>query len=259
MDNRKGVIKIKHTKIFSLLVVLILVSAIVSASMLIPINNRAKENAKAPEKSPVIGENWELERVDFVHYAKPANPGKPPKTETCYKLLGVKWKTLPVNYVINPTNQQNLSQEFITSAISISAETWDNATSSELFDDVYEIDYNAQYGLQNFENAIVFGDYPQERVIGVTSIWYTRKGKQIVEFDILLDTDFVWGDARLNPNVMDLQNIATHELGHGVGLDDIYTDTCSEVTMYGYSNYGETKKRTLEQPDINGLQKMYGI
>ena len=57
---------------------------------------------------------------------------------------------------------------------------------------------------------------------------------------------------------MDLQNIATHELGHSAGLNDIYSSTCSEVTMYGYSSYGETKKRTLEQPDITGLQKIYG-
>ena len=56
---------------------------------------------------------------------------------------------------------------------------------------------------------------------------------------------------------MDLQNIATHELGHAVGLDDIYTSTCSEVTMYGYSTYMETKKRTLEQPDIKGISGIY--
>ncbi|PJA83788.1 MAG: peptidase M10A and M12B matrixin and adamalysin, partial [Candidatus Nealsonbacteria bacterium CG_4_9_14_3_um_filter_37_29] len=56
----------------------------------------------------------------------------------------------------------------------------------------------------------------------------------------------------------DLQNIATHELGHGVGLGDVYETACSEVTMYGYSNYGETQKRTLEAPDITGLQTLYG-
>jgi hypothetical protein len=28
--------------------------------------------------------------------------------------------------------------------------------------------------------------------------------------------------------------------------------------MYGYSDYGEVKKRTLEQPDITGLQTLYG-
>ncbi len=42
-------------------------------------------------------------------------------------------------------------------------------------------------------------------------------------------------------------------------MDDIYSTTCSEVTMYGISYYGETQKRTLEQPDITGLQKMYRV
>jgi tryptophanase len=46
--------------------------------------------------------------------------------------------------------------------------------------------------------------------------------------------------------------------GHGVGLDDVYDTACSEVTMYGYSTYGEIKKRDLETPDIIGLQKLYG-
>ena len=243
-----------------LITTILVVSVATTASMLIPANDKAKENAKAPEKSPVITETeageWDLERVDFIHYVKPVNPGAT-KTTTCYKLLGVKWKTLPVIYAINPTGS-GLEDGFVTSAISTSAETWDTATASELFNDAYAVDYTAQYGIQNFENAIAFGNYPDANVIAVTSIWYTRVGKQIVEFDILLDTDFIWGDATVNPAVMDLQNIATHELGHGAGLNDIYSSTCSEVTMYGYSTEGETKKRTLEQPDIAGLQKMYG-
>jgi len=249
-------------KFLVFLTITILLSAIVSASILIPVNEKAKEHAKAPEKSPVITETasgeWELERVDFIHYAKPEKPGMPGKTETCYKLLGVKWNVLPVDYVINPTNS-GLLEEFVTNAISTSAETWDDATSNELFENVYTIDNTAQYGVQNFENALAFGNYPDANVIAVTSIWYTRRGKQIVEFDILFDTDFTWGDATLNPELMDLQNIATHELGHGIGLADIYTSTCSAVTMHGYSTEGETSKRTLEQPDIMGLQKMYGI
>lgn len=251
-----------HLVISILVITALVLSVTTTASMLIPSSDKAKENAKAPEKSPVITETesgeWELERVDFIHYAKPVNPARGPKEPSCYKLLGVKWNSLPVNYVLNPINPNGLSQEFVVNAISTSAETWDDSTSSELFNNVYTIDSTVQYGVQNFENAIVFGNYPQEGVIGVTTIWFTRKGRQIVEFDILFDTDFAWGDAILNPTVMDLQNIATHELGHGIGLDDIYSSTCSAVTMYGYSNYGETQKRTLEQPDITGLQKMYG-
>ncbi len=89
--------------------------------------------------------------------------------------------------------------------------------------------------------------------------WFTRVGRQIVEFDILFNDVYVWGDAFANSEVMDLANIATHELGHGAGMGDVYSSSCSEVTMYGYSTEEETKKRTLEQPDITGLQKMYGI
>lgn len=242
--------------------VVFVMAGAVNAGMLIPASDQAKEHAKAPEKSPVIetedGE-WDLERVDFIHYAKPSKPAKAPKVPTCYKLLGVKWKGLPVSYVINPANNDELSQDFITAAVSSSAEAWDDATSAELFNNGYETDETAQYGQQDYKNTIAFGDYPDSNVIGVTSIWFTRVGRQIVEFDILLNDDYAWGDAEINPAVMDLANIATHELGHGVGMDDIYSSSCSEVTMYGYSTEGETKKRTLEQPDVAGLQKMYGI
>src|SRR4030042_3843434 len=85
--------------------IVLTVCGIVSASMMIPVADQAKEKSKAPENSPVIGNGWALERVDFVHYARPVNPGKPAKTETCYKLMRVKWAdvNLPVSYIINPT------------------------------------------------------------------------------------------------------------------------------------------------------------
>jgi len=242
----------------SLFIGILVLTGMVAASMIIPANENAKENAQAPKNSPMIEEDWDLERVDFIHYVKPAalGVGKP---ETCYKLLGVKWTTLPVNYIINPSNPQGLSESFVTSTISTSAETWDAVTSKELFNDLYSINYTAQYGVQNFQNAIVFGDYPDSGVIGVTSVWYTRIGKRIVEFDMLLNTDFLWGDATIDASKMDLQGIAVHELGHSVGLGDIYSTSCSTVTMFGYSTEGETSKRSLEQPDMTGLRKMYGI
>ncbi|NIP29559.1 MAG: peptidase M10A and M12B matrixin and adamalysin, partial [Candidatus Dadabacteria bacterium] len=63
-------------------------------------------------------------------------------------------------------------------------------------------------------------------VIAVTVIWGYFSGppsiREIVEFDVLFDTDFTWGNATVNPTLMDLQNIATHEIGHGAGLGDLY-------------------------------------
>ncbi len=58
---------------------------------------------------------------------------------------------------------------------------------------------------------------------------------------------------------MDFDNIATHELGHSFGLDDLYEDTCFEETMYGYASTGETNKRTLENGDITGIYTLYNF
>jgi len=251
-------------------VVAVALSGIATAGIMIPAVDKAKEKAVAVEKSPSISGDWSLsapglEKIEFIHwkkdFAKP--PGGAVKTPSCYKFLTptkVKWPTT-VNYVINPTNPQNLPESFVTSAVSISSETWDAATSKELINDSYTINYTATYGVQDYKNAISFGDYPTEGVIAVTTVWYNPATKAIVEFDIMFDTDWTWGDATNpeTPSAMDLQNIATHELGHGVGLADIYDTTCSAVTMYGYSNNGDIQKRTLEVPDIRGLQTLYGI
>jgi len=206
-----------------------------------------------------------LDKITFIHYknGEVKQVGGVFNSPTCYKLMGIKWSTLQVEYVINPKNTQGLSESFICSAVTTSAETWDAATSKELFKDYVgrdkcPINPEATYGVQDYKNAITFGNYPTANVIAVTSVWYTRPGKQIVEFDVMFDTDFKWGDATSNPTVMDLQNIATHELGHAVGLDDIYSKSCTAVTMYGYSSNGEIQKRTLEQPDITGLRMVYG-
>jgi len=233
--------------------ILIGIVVLALSGVAVAISNQGAEKAKAPD----------LEKIEFIHwkkdFAKP--PGTSSKQPACYKFLSptkVKWTGLPVNYEINPTNSQGLSPEFITSAVSASAETWDAATSKELIND-YTIDDTAAYGVQNYENAITFGNYPTAGVIAVTTVWWNPATKAIVEFDMMFDTDWIWGDATSDATKMDLQNIATHELGHAVGLADIYNTACSAVTMYGYSNNGDIEKRTLEDPDIKGLQTLYGI
>ena len=205
----------------------------------------------------------DLEKIEFIHWKK--GYGKPewakaPKPPSCYKFLTptkVKWAIPPaVSYVINSANPQGLAEDFITSAVFNSAETWDGATNQELMNDAYNFG-EVTYGVQDYKNAITFGNYPTVGVIAVTTVWYNPATKAIVEFDVMFDTDWTWGDAIADPGKMDLQNIATHEFGHGVGLNDVYQTDCSLVTMYGYSDYGETQKRTLEPPDINGLLTLY--
>ncbi len=249
-------------RLISILIISLLVFSVGSISLPAPVNERAKENSKAAPPG--------LEKVVFIHYKK--GLGKPPwagggkKESKCYDFLAkwAKWKDLPVDYVIDPDNPDGLTEDFVTSAISAGAEEWDAHTSAELFGN-YSIDHNATWDSDapDGRNENVFGDYPEEGVIAVTVVWGYFSGppqtREIIEFDILYDTDFTWGNATVDPTVMDLRNIATHEIGHGAGLADLYDTVCAEETMYGYSEYGETKKRDLNTGDIAGIQKLYGV
>lgn len=91
----------------------------------------------------------------------------------------------------------------------------------------------------------------------MTAVWYDSTQTKIVEVDIMFNTYYSWGDATLNSSLMDLQDIATHEFGHALGLGDVYTRACVPATMFGYSSVGETYKRTLDSADVTGLAKIY--
>jgi len=50
--------------------------------------------------------------------------------------------------------------------------------------------------------------------------------------------------------------VATHEIGHAVGLDHP-GNTCTLETMYAYVDFGQTHQRTLNDGDIAGITALY--
>ena len=74
--------------------------------------------------------------------------------------------------------------------------------------------------------------------------------------DIDLNVSFSYSNNG-SPYDYNVQNVITHELGHLLGLNDQYSSFYEETTMYGYIDPGETKKSTLEDDDIDGLEAIY--
>lgn len=56
----------------------------------------------------------------------------------------------------------------------------------------------------------------------------------------------------------DLWNVIVHELGHNLGLADLYGNKDIESTMYGINMPGDISKRDLGADDIAGIQAIYG-
>ena len=193
-----------------------------------------------------------IEKKVFIHRAKPDKTGKPPKPngrdKEWYKYSGIHWASseLPVTYVVDDGLDYGV--------IVTSFETWDDETATGLF---VGVKGKVTAGSLDDINALSYGDYPYAGVIAVTYIWYYGDTGEIVEVDTIFDTDYSWSVTG-ESGTMDLQNIATHEFGHWLVLDDLYNRPARTQTMYGYSTYGETIKRTLESGDIAGLESIYG-
>ncbi|UCH78079.1 MAG: T9SS type A sorting domain-containing protein [Candidatus Coatesbacteria bacterium] len=91
--------------------------------------------------------------------------------------------------------------------------------------------------------------------IAVNVYWYS--GSLIVHNDVCFNNyNFSWSDSGASGR-MDVQNIAAHEFGHNLCLNDLYNSGARDYTMYGYCSYGETKKRTLHADDIAGIRYIY--
>lgn len=209
----------------------------------------------------------------FVHYkqgfAKPEKPGnpKPPKASPCYTFLssGVKWKVAEP-YVFDETaNGINAlpSADALLVDFDGAILAWEEAAGMDILGEGSLGDVNPnKVGTLNEINEVMFGNITDPGVIAMTTVWGVwsgpPSGRRLVEWDMVFDYGWGWGNEVENPGgtTTDFMNIATHELGHALGLDHP-SDSCTEETMYAYADYNETKKRDLNAGDIEGIRKLY--
>jgi hypothetical protein len=169
-------------------------------------------------------------------------------TPSCYAADEIKWSGNLATYKLNATIPTAWAP-----SINAAAATWNNAGSVFRFsgnisspNELSYVDLVAKYG-STYSNTYA-----------LATVWSNIYTNQIVQATIEISTRFQWSTTA-QPYMADIQNILTHEFGHWLHLADIYDpSTCAEVTMWGTAPLGETKKRTLEQSDIDGLIAIYG-
>jgi len=217
-----------------------------------------------------------VEGYAIIHYKK-ANSHKPQHSgggggTTCYGYLasGAKWKTVEP-WVVNSVNNDGLAGDFVFASLASDIAKWEDAADGTVGNtsgvdvlgggsstlDTLVADQSSPDGV----NEVYFADVSSSGAIAVTIVWGVFSGppfgRYLVEWDqIYDDVDYDWSSAG-ETGKMDFENIATHELGHSVGMSDLYTTSCSEETMYGYGANGETKKQDLNGGDIAGMNKLY--
>jgi hypothetical protein len=93
--------------------------------------------------------------------------------------------------------------------------------------------------------------------LAVTYTWTWSGGG--VESDTIFNRGMPWyqgsGDGCQNVAAYDIQNVATHEFGHILGLGHVQDRA---ATMFPTATLGETFKRSPDQGDVNGIHAIYG-
>lgn len=86
--------------------------------------------------------------------------------------------------------------------------------------------------------------------IAMNYTWY--EGSHIVEVDLRLNRgDYRWTNRPGGKNRFQVENVAAHEIGHQLGLDDL-ADPHGALTMFGRISRGEMSKTTLGRGDLRG-------
>ena len=171
-----------------------------------------------------------------------------------FMTAGVKWRTFPITFAVDPTNSH-----------------MDATQAKDAIRKVFAT-YDAQINptITNFKETTIFssaqikiswrpmdGPYGQ---LGYTSYSYRLDTKALISATIYFDSGdryFASSTERCSAsgNTFDLQNIATHEIGHSMNLGHVSDRLQS---MYPTSFAGETLKRSLGNGDKLGIKTLYG-
>lgn len=154
-----------------------------------------------------------------------------------YSYTGEKWSSYPVSIDVTDLS---FPSEWISS-LANSMTTWNNTSSPFYFNS----------GSSGHKIITV-----NRGINGVPAFASCNAGSILTDCDIEINSSYTWSTSG-ESGKYDVQNILTHELGHWLKLHDLYLSSDSEKTMYGSAYTGETKKRTLDTDDINGINAIY--
>ncbi|HZX45561.1 MAG TPA: matrixin family metalloprotease [Candidatus Nanoarchaeia archaeon] len=201
-----------------------------------------------------------VEGYALVHYKEAKTK---PGANSCYSFLasGARWKNIEP-YMVLTDNSRGLDSAFINDNLALDISKWETAAQKEIIGERIEglVDGINMQSPDN-KNEVLFGSISEPGAIAITVVWGVFGGnpraRMLSEWDqVYDDVDFDWSSSG-HPDKMDFESLATHELGHSVGLGDLYNSACAAQTMYGYASVGEINKRSLESGDIKGVQTLY--
>jgi Matrixin len=168
---------------------------------------------------------------------------------------GHAWGASQVPYYVNPANISGLAATDIVNDLSIAAATWPTQANipTQL---AYAGSTTASSAVLDYKNNVFFRNDSNGSAGATTYWWYDGSG-HLVDFDMIFWESgylFFVNNSGCHDNGEYIQDLATHEFGHALGLAHT---TVATATMYPYNTYCDTTWETLDSDDVVGIQSLY--
>jgi len=162
-------------------------------------------------------------------------------------------------YLVNPAPMDGCTTGDWLNAVWGAADTWSLANANFYFT------YGGLTDLTNRgkqpDGYNVISVARASSALAYTTLWFVFSTGTLIENDMVLSVDknsIHWScDPFPMPERYDVRSAVTHEFGHFLFLDDITESGCRSLTMYGAQFWNSTEPRSLEPPDVCGIQRLY--
>ena len=167
-----------------------------------------------------------------------------------------RWGSSTVTFYVNPANA-DVSQAAAVAALQTGMNAWGDQSGAA---------FRYQYGgtatdtatAMDNRNVVFFRNTTNGSAIATTYSWWNSSNQ-------LLDSDIIFWDGGFNfftgtsgcgvvSNAAYIEDVATHEFGHALGLNH---STATDATRYPSYSYCSQAFRTLATDDINGARALY--
>jgi poly(3-hydroxybutyrate) depolymerase len=156
---------------------------------------------------------------------------------------------------------ERLSTSAVQNAVATAANTWDAATNQNIFADSNLVTASTTVSADKYDrNNVVAWKPVSSSALAYSRTWFNYNKvdgyNTALESDIVFNTGYTWRTDGLNGGI-DVQSVALHELGHTLGLGDLYGKSQFSDDTRQVMHYYNGVKRTLGNGDSAGIWKLY--